>query len=862
VDLLERADQVAIVVDRFAQLDTHGQLVLISGEAGVGKSSLVRELLEHHVPAAEVLIGRCDDLFAARPLGPLADIARGRPGPVADALAAGDPVAVFDAFLAELAAPPNPTVVVIEDLQWADEATLDLLRFVARRLEDLPCLVLATHRDDLVPDHPLRLATGNLVGPWVTRIPLQPLSVESVRTLVRDRDLDATALHARTGGNPFFLVETLAAPSGELPESVRDLIQGRAVRLSGDARDALDAAAVLGHHATAELLQAVGDCDSTAVDECIRAGLLIDADGHQTFRHDLGREAVDDALTPLRRRTLHERALVALGDDGDIVQRANHAVGAGDAEAIVDLAERAAERCISLGAWRQAADLYGEALRHPRGLPMEDRLRLLQERVRVLFRVQLHNEAVAPAEEAYLLLQAIGDDLALAEWEGLLMKIMRYLGRPDDAEMLARRAVSRAEALGDDEALVQALSSLSGNLVVTGRHAEGMEAARRALELGEPLGLEAACVYALTSYGSAMALGLFQDGDFERGVAALQESLERAKRAGLVNHQARAANNLAFSLASAGWPAQALVAYDEAILAAEQQEVLGAVNAIRAGWIEAQIYLGEWEEALRGIQVVLDDPDALEYDRACVLLWRGLIEARRGERGAQTSLEQALTLGERSGEAQLLVPIRLALSEWAWLAGDLDRAAAEVRLAAGSFTSIDAHVRRELILRARRAGVEVPSVDSSDAPTRLIQAGDHRGLARFWEERGCRYDAADALVESDDVDDVQRAHDQLTALGARPRARMAERRLRDLGVRKVARGPRASTKANAAGLTKREVEVAGLIVRGMTNPEIADELVLSPKTVDHHVSAVLTKLAVGNRRKVRQAAADLDLDLG
>jgi ATP/maltotriose-dependent transcriptional regulator MalT len=773
-------------------------------------------------------------------------------------------VAVFDAFLAALAAPPNPTVVVLEDLQWADEATLDLLRFVARRLEDLPCLVLATHRDDLAPDHPLRLATSNLVGPWVTRIPLQPLSVEAVRTLIQDRDLDATALHARTGGNPFFLVETLAAPIGELPESVRDLIQGRAVRLSGAARDALDAAAVLGHRASAELLEAVGGCDRAAVDECIRAGLLVDEGGHQTFRHDLGREAVDESLTPLRRRTLHARALVALGEDGDIVQRANHAVGAGDAEAIVDLAERAAERCVALGAWRQAADLYGEALQHPRRLPVEDRLRLLQARVRVLFRVQLHLQAVAPAEEAYLLLQAIGDELALADWEGLLAKIMRYIGRPDDAELFVRRSVTRAEALGDDEALVKALSSLSGNLLVTGRHAEGREAARRALELGEPLGLEPECVYALASYGSVMALAPVQDGDFEAGVAALRESLERAKRAGLPNHQARAANNLAFSLASAGWPAQALVAYDEAILAAQQQEVLGALNAIRAGWIEAQIYLGEWEEALRGVQVVLDDPDALEYDRACVLLWQGRVQTRRGERGARESLEYALALGERSGEAQLLVPIRLALSEWAWLAGDLDRAAAEIHLAAASFTSIDAHVRRELILRARRAGVEVPSVESPDLPTRLILAGDHRGLARLWEERGCRYDAADVLVESDDVEDVQRGFEQLTALGARPRARMAERRLRDLGVRKVARGPRASTKANAAGLTKREVEVAALIARGMTNPEIADELVLSTKTVDHHVSAVLTKLAVGNRRKVRQAAADqgLHLDLG
>ncbi|MEO7429315.1 MAG: AAA family ATPase, partial [Acidimicrobiales bacterium] len=149
MNLLERGDQVATVLERFAQLDRSGHLVLISGEPGAGKSALVRELLDHHLGSAQVMVGRCDDLFAPRPFGPLADIARDRPGPLADALAAGDQGAVFEAFLAEVAAPGQPTVVVLEDLQWADEATVDLLRFVARRLADLPCLILATHRDDL-----------------------------------------------------------------------------------------------------------------------------------------------------------------------------------------------------------------------------------------------------------------------------------------------------------------------------------------------------------------------------------------------------------------------------------------------------------------------------------------------------------------------------------------------------------------------------------------------------------------------------------------------------------------------------------------------------------------------------------------
>ncbi len=263
-----------------------------------------------------------------------------------------------EAFLTDLASSSHPVVVVLEDLQWADEATLDLLRVVARRLDVLRCLIIATYRDDLTPEHPLRRAWGSLVGPLVTRMSLSPLSVAAVATLVDGTGVDAAALHARTGGNPFFVVEVLAGEHAGLPPTVRDTILARAARLHGSARDCLDAAAVLGRRATTDLIASVGDGDALAIDECIAAGMLV-GDGCQlSFRHDLTRETIEDALTPLRRRQLHRRALDALDDSDDIVQRAHHALGAGDRDAIIELATRAADECVLLGAQRQAATLY------------------------------------------------------------------------------------------------------------------------------------------------------------------------------------------------------------------------------------------------------------------------------------------------------------------------------------------------------------------------------------------------------------------------------------------------------------------------------------------------------------------------
>ncbi len=855
--LLERADQIAMVVERFAALDQAGHLVLISGEAGVGKSALVQELLDHHLTDGRVLLGRCDDLFAPRPLGPLTDIARDQSGPLADALAGGDQTQVFDALLTELAAPPSPAVLVLEDLQWADEATLDLLKFVARRLESLPCLVLATHRDDVPQDHPIRRAIGGLAGPQVTRIRVPPLSVAAVRSLVGDRLLDAARLHAATGGNPFFLIETLDAEPGTLPVTVRDVVLARAAPLSGPARDALDAAAVLGRHAEASLVQTVADCDTSALEECLHAGLLVDDGGLQAFRHDLVRQAVEDSMTPLRRRQLHGRALDALGGDGDIVQRAHHAIGAGDRTAIHELAWRAADHCVSLGAWQQAALLYGQALDHAADdLPAADLRRLLEATATTSLRVERAEDAVVAGRRLAVLLEAEGEIEELSIWEAQLSHSLRATGRGEEASLYAERSVERVAHLPDSVAYARALATLTGHLLVSGRYQECIEAAQRVVAAAEAHDLEEAVVYALNSHGAA--LGSLGD---QRGVVLLHESLDRAKRANLYPAVARGSANLGFTLLSTYRPAEAIPVYDDGIAACEEQEMLFQLNCLRPARAEAFVYLGEWDRAAEDLAAVLVDPYASVINRVIVLCHLGRLRARRGDPGAVEALEEALELLEPTDEAQLIVPVHLARAEAAWFSGDLAVAVAHVEASIPFEPYLDAWSTRDLALTARRAGVDWTPSLVVDEVTQLVVARDARGLAAFWEAHGYRYDAADALADSDDVDDVRRAHEQLTTLGARPRAEMAARRLRDLGARDVPRGPRASTRANPAGLTARELEVASLLAEGLTNAEIADRLIVSAKTVDHHVSAVLTKLGITSRRQVAHAARAVGVDL-
>jgi DNA-binding CsgD family transcriptional regulator len=307
----------------------------------------------------------------------------------------------------------------------------------------------------------------------------------------------------------------------------------------------------------------------------------------------------------------------------------------------------------------------------------------------------------------------------------------------------------------------------------------------------------------------------------------------------------------------------ALDVLDEGIAVSEEQELRFQLNCLRPGRAEALTFLGRWDEAATELSAVLVDPWAAPINRAIVLPGLARIRARRGDPGAEDALDEAYDLVWDMEEAQLYVPVRLVQAERAWLAGDLPRAREAIEACLPHVDVLDLAAERELYLWTTRTGVDwAPPDVERDAVLGALASGDHRARADWWFSRDCLYEGADALVDSDDPEDVRRGLVILTDLGARPRATMATRKLKELGVRDVPRGPRASTRANPAGLTAREVEVASLLAQGLTNAEIAERLVLSAKTVDHHTSAVLTKLGVSSRRHVGPAATELGLDLG
>jgi DNA-binding CsgD family transcriptional regulator len=242
----------------------------------------------------------------------------------------------------------------------------------------------------------------------------------------------------------------------------------------------------------------------------------------------------------------------------------------------------------------------------------------------------------------------------------------------------------------------------------------------------------------------------------------------------------------------------------------------------------------------------------------------GQVQARRGEEGVWPLLDEALALAEPTGELQRLGPVRAARAETFWLEGNNERALEEVHAIYNHphGKHFSKHLPRFL---AEFAYWRWKLGDLKEAPKRLLQPfalqleGKPLEAAQAWRELGCSYEAAVALSESDNETALKEALTVFEALGARPVAQIVSRRMRDLGIKGIPRGPRFETKANLAGLTKRELEVLHLLAQGQRDKVIARSLKLSERTVHHHVSAVLGKLGATNRAEATLEARRLGI---
>jgi DNA-binding CsgD family transcriptional regulator len=823
-DLLEREAPLEVLTEGLAA--HQGRIVLVGGEAGVGKTALVRAFAAR-TPARD-LWGACDPLFTPRPLGPIADVADQAGGELAALVAEGArPSALAKALLGELRT-TAPTVLILEDLHWADEGTLDVLRLLARRIEAVRALAIGTFREDeLAADHPLRIVLGELAGsPGARRLRLAPLSRAAVGRLAAPHGVDADRLHRLTGGNAFYVTEILHAGGDDMPATVRDAVLGRAARLSPEARELLDRVAVVPGGAPPAALA------GAALEECLTTGMLREQGATVAFRHELARLAVEEAIAPHRRTELHGAMLAELGPGADPARLAHHAEAAGDSEAVLRHAPVAGERAASVGAHREAAAQFARALRFGAGLEPAERAQLLERRSYECYLTDQIEDAIESRVAALGLSRALGDRRAEGDSLRWLSRLHWFQGRNAQSERFGREAVALLETLPAGRELAMAYSNLAQLRMLAGDVAGAQEWGARAIALGD----DEIVAHALNNVGAAELLA-----GLPAGAEKLARSLAISLAAGMEEHVARSYCNLASIHVQRREFAAAEPAFVDGIAYCIEHDLDSWRMYILTWRAQAELVQGRWDDAAATAAEVLRNPSTAAISRIPALVTLGVLRARRGDPDPNGPLDEALAIAQPTGELQRLGQIAAARAEAAWLAGDGEAALAavdsvwELALERGEGWMIG-----NLAAWRRRAERGEPIPERAAEPYRLPPAQ----AAERWAELGLPYEEALARVDAGDAAGL----DALEQLGARATARRLGRR-----------GPRRDTRGNPASLTSRELEVLTLVSQGLRNGEIAERLVLSVRTVDHHVSSILRKLGVPTRSRASAEAVRLGI---
>jgi len=859
MELLERASFLDALAGYAAEArHGSGRLVLVSGESGIGKTALV-EAFQAQLDGARWLWGACDGLLTPRPLGPLFDIAAQAGGQLAELCDQGaGPDRLFGAFLGELGSPAGLTVAVIEDVHWADEATIDLLRFAGRRLGRMKALVLVTYRDDELGDDPLRLLLGDLATHRATRrMGLPPLSDDAVRALAGRRDVDAAELCRVTGGNPFLVCEAIEAGWPAIPPTVRDVVGARLARADAQVREALQAAAVIGPRIDREVLASVLGGAPTPLDDCLRTGLVTAAATSLRFRHELVRMAVAEAIPPHRRGDLHARLLRVLEEAGnaDPAVLAHHAEGAGDVPAGRRYALDAARRSAALGAHREAAAQYQRALRHADTADLPGLAVLYEGLAAEYALLDRLEESEAALRTAVQYRRELADATRVGEDLSMLSMVLWQQCRGGESERAAEEALRVMQSLPPGPEFAMAQLSVAAGTWLSGRHTEALDSVAGALELGKRLGRD-----------DVVSQALLMKGDFlvasgQDGIGLIEQALQLALEANLEQEAADAYVVLQDDLVNAQRLEEAQRCYRVGMAFCEGRELRWRTRCMRGAQADTLLLLGRWDEAVDLCNEVLAIPCVSASNQLYPLRILGTISGRRAEPGYAELLDSSAALAAGIVSPAWVAQVRAVRAELLWVSGQSDLACQEAREAYEQALSYpDPWKRGSLAIWLWRLGAGLDLPDGLPEPYALEIAGDWQGSAAAWERLGRTYDAAlTRIFSAPDETELRVALAVLDDLGARATAAAARRRMKERGITSIPRGPRAATRAAPAGLTAREQEVLALLSEGLPDREISRRLFISERTVHHHVSAVLAKVGVSSRTAAAREAARLGI---
>jgi DNA-binding CsgD family transcriptional regulator/tetratricopeptide (TPR) repeat protein len=870
-DLLERQETLEFIQSCVQKLSAgKGGVVSISGEAGIGKTSIIQALPDLCPEDIKLAVGFCENLTTSRLFGPLFDMC----DVLGDELicllnGATPPGEVASQLLLTLKRSQIPFILVFEDTHWADEATLDLIKVLARRAAFLPILLVLTHRnDEPAGEKNISSLLGSISPRDLTRIALSPLSYDAVAQLVGGHPGQAGKIHAITNGNPFFVKEILAGDSltkQDLPRSIRDAVWARMENCPIEQRVLLEAISILPGGGERDLIVSlVTEPQAEQIDDLLESGMLVRDGRLIRFRHELARQATVQLISEVRKKHLH----IAVGqwlkqsptaeDLAVIARRLHHADAAGDGATIIEFAPDAAIRISQMGAHKRAAQLLALALRYSDLLTKEAAATLneswsyesgLAERI--------DDEVIAARHKAIALWQELGrlDKVGLNHrW---LSRLHWYRAESVKAEAHISKSIEVLETIDPGPELAWSYSIRSQWAMLNDQFDDALFWGERAITLAKQFGQTEIYVHALNNMGTSLLLS----GKPERGQALMDESLELALHHGYHEQAARVYTNVAEYALSVRDMALAERYLKNGIAFDTLHDLDSWLHYLRGCQAHFLMLCGRFGEAEALAQLIVDLPNqtlVMQLPARIVLV---RIQLLMGREGARRLSENLLIDVLKTQEAQRIVPVRLILAEAAWLDGNNQEILNQIGQAMGFGMAQKSWEIAGIFCWSCRAGrTYLPLPDDLPLPARLECEGRISEAADAYANSGMPFEQAVALCSVSGADRsgaLLRAHAVFSSIGASAAADRVRMIAETEGIKlntQERRGQYSAARAHPAGLTAKEQQVLDLLRIGASNADIAAKLHRSVRTVEHHVSAVISKLGVRSRQEAAVSA--------
>ncbi|MGA9294842.1 MAG: AAA family ATPase, partial [Ignavibacteriaceae bacterium] len=847
MELLEREKYIEGLNNTFNDLsEGNGSVVIISGEAGIGKTSLVENFAKDIKDKANILWGACDALFTPRPLGPLYDIAAQLHNGLLNLLnSQSERATIFAKFIQNLQESKVPNVLIIEDVHWADESTLDLIKFLGRRANRINSLFIITYRDEEIgPEHPLRFVLGDITSKNFNRFKLTALSEKTVNELADLHGIEN--LFQITGGNPFLITELLSNKDEGVPSTIKDSILTRISHLSNEAREFVEIVSIIPTRAEKWLINEAVNFRPEIAEECFNSGILRLENNTISFRHELSRMAVEDSLTESKRQMFNEKILqIFLKQkkiDDYLARIIHHAEQARNKTVIIKYAPQAAKQASKLGAHLLASNHYQNILRYAEELSVEDQLDIYESKSYECYLNGKVKEGIEDGEMVLKLLKRIFDPVREGENYRRISRMLWYDCNERKAEEYIDKAIEILEKQPPGKELAMAYSNKSQTYMLREETERALYWGEKAVKLARKLRDKDIEAHALNNIGTARMF----TGDFS-GEEHLKKSLQISLQNDFVEHTMRAYINMGCALLQKRDLQEANKYFTEGSEYCSNKDLYTLILCMAAHHANVKLYLGKWDEAAEIASSVFQNENVPEGNKIIPLFIIGIIRARRGDPGAMNLLQDSNRLAAGMREMDKIVTIKAATAEAFWLQNKLNDILEEIE---SLYLNIQ-YTKNPWYIGALaywlwKAG-RLKTIPEIIAQPYLFQIkGDWQSAAELWEKFACPYEKALALSEGDERA-MKRSIEILEDMGASAAAQLIKHKMRERGMKKIPKGPRRTTRKNPAGLTIRQMEVLKLLGKGLSNIEISNQLYISPKTVDHHVSAILSKLNIHSR---------------